>query len=156
MALILATSHDETSLAEWIHRELGHIAISLAWEVAADDYRPAMVEAVRALNATELSGVTGAADIHKLEQFALYFALVRAARQAAGRHSFSADGGTYNLDQLRKMIAEARDDQLGEVMGLGYAPPGYSVEVGRVTRDGDPYNPPDVVQDVMDEAAADA
>lgn len=126
--MAMPTTYTETTLAEFIHGELGTVASSLEWTVAGGSYDEAINSALAALDVSSISEVTGS-SIADLRILAELFAWRRVSKHTAGDMDFEADGGSYKRSQTH---AQAKSMMAMLEASVAHYTPGYQVVVERI------------------------
>jgi hypothetical protein len=130
------TSYTEKSLAEFMHAELGRVANVLTYNVGASDpgdYAEAVNESLLIYGAETIDA---AADIAKLRAIAREQAWKKAVGDLTTFFKFSADGGSYERQQMFEQ-AKAKMES-ASLAAMVYSAE-YSVRITRSTPVNDPY-----------------
>lgn len=132
----LPTVYTEESLAAFMHASLSTTADVLGWSVAAGNYDEIVNDTLLALDADDLSALTGRENLLKVRAFArraLWSAVVAAT---AGEIDFKADGGEYDRAAIHEHalanLATAERDCVPY-------DDSFSVQVGSFYHSQDPY-----------------
>jgi hypothetical protein len=142
----IPAAYDETSLAEFMHNELGPVAKVLGYTEPngnAGVYQEAVNEVMLALGVTDL---LRAPDIRKVRALARRQAWTMANNGLATKYDYSADGASYNRSQMFTQVKQALDRAIGDCMALGLD--GYSASIDTVEFKYDPYTYPRNVEDL--------
>ena len=109
----------------------------MEWTVLAGSYDEIVNDALAAYGASDISTITGAANIQKLRTLARVYAMRRVVNQYASKFDFSADGNSVSRSQLNDMAGKALARFESEAMAWL---PEYAVNVQRVDHPHNPYN----------------
>lgn len=132
----IPTSYTETTLADFMEDQLKNIATMLGWTTTPDDYQEAVNEALLAYGETDISQITGTANLQKLRVLARAEVWKAALAAVSGDFDFSADGGSYKRDQIFQHIKDMLDRATTEALVYD---PLYAAEIEEVEYGRDPY-----------------
>lgn len=122
----------------YLHRILSHTAVVLGWSVDGSDYDEILNDTLIALGVDDVASITDNADLKMLRAVGRYFLWQAVAAATVGDYQFSADGGSYNRQQVHdhalKMLAQAESE--AAYYGVVDA---YNVTVSNVAYHRDPY-----------------
>ncbi|HAR45314.1 MAG TPA: hypothetical protein DCS05_03835 [Nitrospiraceae bacterium] len=93
------TSYTEETLATFMHTKLGKIASALGY-AAASSYSEEVSDTLLAYGTDDISTISGPANIIKLRTLAEMYAWRKAVGDLSTKYKFSADGGTYDRQQM--------------------------------------------------------
>lgn len=134
------SGYSETSLAQFMHDELGPTARMLGYPEPADNpgvYAEAVNEAALSLGVNEISQ---ASDIRKVRALAKREAWTMAVKALATKFDFSADGASYDRSQVFLQAKQALETAIADCLRLGLD--GYSVSIRTLDQQYDPYHYP--------------
>lgn len=94
--MALPTSYTEATLGAFIHADLGPVATTLGWSVAGGSYAEIINEALIIGNATSVADLS-VAKARALVRVAAWRVV---AQHTAGDYKFSADGASYDRQQM--------------------------------------------------------
>jgi hypothetical protein len=132
----IPASYTETTLADFMKDQLKGIATMLGWTTTPDDYQEAVNEALLAYGVSDIATISGLANIKKLRALARVQVWKAALAAVAGDFSFSADGGSYQRDQVFQHIKDALQQATTEALVYD---PNYAAEISMVDYGRDPY-----------------
>jgi len=93
------TSYTETTLADFMHDALGNVAGALGYS-SPTSYSEAVNDTLLAYGTDDISTISGQANIIKLRALSKVFAWRKAVGDLSSRYKFSADGGSYERQQM--------------------------------------------------------
>jgi|SRR5688572_39588 len=137
--MAIPTSYTEKQLAEYMHVMLGKVAKALDLHFGptdAGDYAEAVNDALLAYPADNIATITGSENIQRLRALARVAAWRHVVTNFAALFDFSADGASYNRNQLFKNAQAAL--QLAEDDAAPYLS-NYSAKIISVDHRQDPY-----------------
>lgn len=129
--MAIPTSYTESTLADYMLAVLGVVGQTLEYTNAS--FGEAVNDALVAYGVNEISQAT---DIKKLRALAKVAAWKKACDDLVGFYKFSADGGTYDRNQMREMAEKALT--LAQADAAAYDP-SYVVGIVRAAPVNDPY-----------------
>lgn len=135
----IPASYTEKTLADFMHNTLGKVATLLGFESGvsdAGDYEEAVNNALLAYGATDVTGIEGTSNLTKLRALSRVAAWQMAVDNLAALSGFSADGGTYNREQLHAMATKNLEKAQNEAMAYD---PNYMVTRRKIDPIHDPY-----------------
>lgn len=107
------TSYTEVTLKEYMIATLGAVATSLSWTTISQQVEEALIDALIAYGVDDIADVT---DIKKIRALAKLSVWQAVSREVSGDFSFSADGASYNREQVHAQaqleIARAETDAM--------------------------------------------
>jgi len=133
------TGYTELTLGQFMFKTLGDVATVLEISEPTEDanaLEEAVYETLLNYGTNDISTISGLSNIKKLRVLAKVQAWQFAVDNLAAQHKFSADGASFELqqvyDQAKKNLESARAD--------AYAyDPAYRVTIGKVRHERDPY-----------------
>lgn len=135
----IPASYTEKTLAEYMHVMLGKVAKALDLHFDPNgpgDYAEAVNDTLLAYGAEDIATITGTNNIQKLRALARVAAWQHVVTNFAALYDFSADGASYNRNQLFKNAQEAL--KLAERAAVVYGS-NYVARVRKVDHVHDPY-----------------
>ncbi|HLE52704.1 MAG TPA: hypothetical protein VI755_11615 [Anaerolineales bacterium] len=137
--MAIPAAYTEKTLGQYMQTLLGKVASALALTAGpsdAGDFSEAVNDAVLACGTTDISTITGLANITKLRALARVAAWRYVVDNFAALYDFSADGGSYSRSQLFKQAKESL--VLAQQAALPYDP-AYQAQVVAIDQKHDPY-----------------
>lgn len=129
--MAIPTSYTETTLGEYMISVLGVVGQVLDYSSSS------MAEAVNdVLLAYGVDDISQATDIKKLRALSKMVAWKKACDDLVGFYKFSADGGTYDRNQMREMAEKALTQATADATAYD---PNYVVGIVRAKPVNDPY-----------------
>ena len=143
--MAVPTVYTETSLKEYMHGRLGNLAAALRWTVADGHYNEALNDTLFAYGQTDISQITGAANINLLRAYARYFLWKSVAEATVNEidYTHADSGATYKHSQIHKQAKEMMAASANDVDALGGDVSGYSVGWHSVVYSDDLYTADD-------------
>lgn len=135
----IPAAYTEKTLGQYMQTLLGKVAGALALTAGpadAGDFAEAVNDALLAYGTSDISTITGLANITKLRALARVAAWQYVVTNFAALYDFSADGGSYSRSQLYKQAKESL--ALAQQAALPYDPL-YQAQVIAVDQTHDPY-----------------
>lgn len=127
--------YTEATFKVYLHAALGAAATALGWTVDGGDYDEIVNETLLAYGVADIAD---AADIRKVRALGRREAWRGVITAVSLDYDFKADGGSYSRSQMQEQARQAF--ALAESEALPYDD-AYTVEVGRLELDYDPYQP---------------
>ena len=134
------TPYTHDSFKQYLCHSLRDMAGALGWTVANGDFDEPLNDALLMLDNDDVANFTTNAQLRLLRSAGKVAVWRAVVATTAGDYQFSADGGSYNRQQVhdhaRKMVADVE----AEASGLGvdvYG--GYEVGIATITYHNDPY-----------------
>lgn len=139
--MTIPSSYTEKSLAEYMHSAgvLGHVATVLGLAVGVSDagsYAEAVNETLLVYGEDDITDITGSDNLRKLRGLARVQAWKMVVGNFAALYKFSADGGTYDRNQLFEQARKALE--IAEADAIQWLPE-YAVLTGKLDPIHDPY-----------------
>jgi hypothetical protein len=125
--MAVPTAYTEDTLKAYMHGRLGGMASILEWTVAGGSYDEIVNDTLFGYGQTDISLITGAANIQLLRAYAGYYLWMAVAGGLANQMDYThADSGaTYKRSQLYDhalKMAQAAEDEItalgGDVSGI--------------------------------------
>jgi len=120
--MAIPSSYTEETLADYMQAVLQDVATALGWTTTPDDYQNAVDEALLMVEMDDIAEISGRANINKLRTAARVAVWSQVAAATAGDYKFSADGGSYDRQQVHDhalaMLNRAETD--AAALGLGH------------------------------------
>jgi hypothetical protein len=133
------TSYTESQLKAFMITALGRIATVIDWDADTDQVAEAVNDTLLAYGVDDIADAT---DIVKLRALSRYSVLQAAHAWLATDFRFSADGGSYDRQQVFDHVGSLLDTAHSEA--FAYLPR-YTVKASTVGYPADPYiNDPDL------------
>jgi hypothetical protein len=129
--------YDEQALAEYMHRIVGPIAGALRWAVEDASYQEIVSDALLAFGQTDLTQITGDAEIAKLRTVARWAVWRAAVEQLSAAYDYTTEGQTFNRSQMQKAAQTALDRSERELSSAGLG--NWKPIVSRAVHIHDPY-----------------
>lgn len=129
--MAIPTSYTETTLAEYMLAVLGVVGQTLG--LSSSSFGEAVTDTLLAYGTDDISQAT---DMKKLRALAKAAAWKKACDDLVGFYRFSADGGTFDRNQMREMAEKALT--LAQADAAAYDP-NYVVGIVRAASVNDPY-----------------
>lgn len=130
------STYSESQLAQYMHDILGETAVVLGLDPTTDDYQESINETLLEMGVSLISEITTVDDIRRLRTLARRNAWKHVVSTTAGNYAFSADGGTYNREQIH---AHALNNlALAEADAAEYSDR-YRIQIDRIDYKHDPY-----------------
>ena len=130
----IPTSYTEQTLADFMQAELGAVATVL--EYTNQSYAEKINDTLLTYGASDISEISGAANIMKLRTIARMFAWKKAVGDMSTRYGFSADGGSYQRQQMFEQAKQMLQSLESEMMTYD---PSYAVKMQKSKYKNDPY-----------------
>ena len=102
--MTVPSSYTEATLKAYMHKTLGKVAQLLEFSVDFGSYDEAVNQALLDYGTDDITTISGADNIIKIRALAKVQAWQLAFDNAAALMGFTADGGTYNRNQIHAMI----------------------------------------------------
>lgn len=126
----------ENTLAAWMERRLGDLAGILEWTAEGGDFDDIVQDAMLSLGTDDLSTKDSLAEIKEVQTFARVALWAAVVEATAGHYAFTADGGTFNRQQIREMAQDNLDRAMTDSMAYSDA---YAVGTAAITYRNDFY-----------------
>lgn len=128
--MTVPTAYTETTLKTYMHTVLGALAADLKWTVAGGSYDEALNDTLFGYGQTDISLITGSANLQLLRAYARYFLYRSVAMATVGKMDYThADSGaTYKFSQIHKQAKEMMLVAADDIATLGGDVSGYSVD----------------------------
>jgi hypothetical protein len=134
----IPTAYTEATLSAFMNSQLGKFPTAFGWTGVVTDYQEAVNDTLLAYGVNDIAQ---ALDIKKLRAIACVQAWKQVTRRLANQFAFTADGATYNRQQMHEMAI--KELALAEAEAAVYGGmPGYQVGVGSIEWKNDPYRYP--------------
>jgi len=137
--MAVPTSYTEVTLGQYMYVQLGKVAKVLELTSGpndADDFAEAVNDALLAYGTSDISTISGNANIQKLRALARVAAWQFVVNNFAALYSFSADGASYDRNQLFEQSKKALE--IAERAALPYDT-AYQVKIVSVDHTQNPY-----------------
>lgn len=129
-------SYTEETLAAFLHASIGGTAEALGWSVVAGSYDLPVTRALMDYGESDISAITGLANLAKLQALALVRVWESVVMSTAADFDFKVDGGQYNRSQIHNQAKQALATAKAAAMPYD---PAWSVQVGAISYPDDPY-----------------
>jgi len=132
------TSYTETTLADFMKAAIGDLATTLGWTATPTNYQEPVNETLLAYGVTDITTISGTANIRKLRAIARVQVWRQVVAAVAGDFDFEADDGKFSRSQVQEMARQAlalAESDAAAVGGLE----GYEVGIDTVVHVHDPY-----------------
>lgn len=134
----IPSEYNERELADYMCSCLAGLGEILCWSVETD-YREAVTDTLLAYGVSDISTISGTANLRKLRALAKVIIWERVVAATVGDYDFSADGASFKRSQLHQqaqtMVSQARS----ELQAIAPELDGYAVQVDTVQHTHDPY-----------------
>ena len=124
------------TLAEWMERRLGPLAGILEWTAEAGDFDDVVKDAMLSLGTDDLTTKSTLAQIKEVQTFARVALWAAVVEATAGHYAFTADGGTFNRQQIQEMAQGNLDRAMADSMAYTDA---YTIGTAPITYHNDFY-----------------
>lgn len=129
------TSYTEETLAAFMHAKLGDVAGALGY-AAATSYAEEVSDVLLTYDTDDISTISGMGNIKKLRTLAEMYAWRKAVGDLSAKYKFSADGGSYERQQMFENAQRKLATLEAEAMAYD---PAYAVQVTKGRSKHDPY-----------------
>ena len=130
------TSYTEADLKAFVHTTLGATATALGWSVAGGSYDETVNETLLAYGQTDISQISGTANIRKVRALARLMAWRAAVAGLAGYNDIRDGQTALSLSQLQAQALNALRQAEADAAQYDDS---YRVGVDKVTYIHDPY-----------------
>jgi hypothetical protein len=142
----IPVTYTETTLAEYMHAELGKMAQVLGYgapSLTPGDYQEQVNEVALELG---ISDMETAHDIRKVRALARREAWKKALNDLTSKYDFSSDGSSYSRSQMTEQAQASFERAEHDCMSLGLS--GNTVYMDSMTYRNDPYGYPKNPEDL--------
>lgn len=130
-------------LSDYLNSTLGSLASYLDWSVSGGSYAPIVNDVLELYGVATEAEATNLQKLHAIAKAELW---KKVMTEVSADYSFSADGGSYNRNQVYEMAKGNFEIALADAL---FYLPNYQIETGELTTEQDPYSydPPYYLRD---------